>query len=281
MIRIGDFSKLSLVSVKTLRYYDELGLLKPIQTDSFTGYRMYEVHQLLRLNRILALKDLGFSLDEIGRLLADDLTTEQLRGMLKLRRAEARDKVREEAERLDRVEARLRQIEQEDVVSKYDVVIKQIDALQVASVRDVVPTPPEQGTLWAELGQFLESRRIRPSGPCLTLYHDDGYKERDWDLEVCEQVEGNIKGAGRVKIRTLAAVPTMACTLHHGPFKTIGEAYDALIKWIDANGYRICGPAREVCVREAARNAEGGPVLASQTDPETITEVQFPVEKAK
>ena len=80
MIRIGDFSKLSRISVKTLRYYDEMGLLKPVEVDPFTGYRLYEYSQLSTLNRILALKDLGFSLEEIGRHLDDGLSTEQMRG---------------------------------------------------------------------------------------------------------------------------------------------------------------------------------------------------------
>ncbi len=97
MIRIGDFSKLSRVSIKALRFYDEMGLLKPISVDRFSGYRFYEYNQLPRLHRILALKDLGFSLEEIGHLLAGDLSAEQMRGMLKLRQAEIRQKVREEA----------------------------------------------------------------------------------------------------------------------------------------------------------------------------------------
>ncbi len=280
MIRIGDFSRISLVSVKTLRYYDELGLLKPVHIDPFTGYRMYEYHQLLRLNRILALKDLGFSLEEIGQLLSEDLTADQLRGMLKLRRAEARQKVRDEAERLDRVEARLKQIEQENSMSKYDVVIKRIEPMQVASIRGIVPTPPEQGTLWVELGPYLESQRVRCTGPCLTLYHDEGYKEQDWDIEVCQPIEGECNEAGRVKVHTLPLVESMACTVHHGPFTSIGEAYDALMKWIDGSGYRVCGPAREVSLQVTA-NPKGGAVGALQTDPDTVVEVQFPVEKAK
>jgi len=97
MIRIGDFSKLSRIPVKTLRYYDEMGLLQPVQVDPFTGYRLYEYSQLSDLNRILALKDLGFSLEEIGRLLDDGLSVEQMRGMLKLRETEARQMVQEEA----------------------------------------------------------------------------------------------------------------------------------------------------------------------------------------
>ncbi|MDL1909078.1 MerR family transcriptional regulator [Chloroflexi bacterium CFX6] len=106
MIRIGDFSKLSRVPVKTLRYYDEMGLLEPVEVDPFTGYRLYEYSQLSTLNRILALKDLGFSLEEIGRLLDDGLSVEQMRGMLRLRETEARQRVREEAERLERIEAK-------------------------------------------------------------------------------------------------------------------------------------------------------------------------------
>jgi effector-binding domain-containing protein len=270
MIRIGDFSKLSRIPVKTLRYYDEMGLLKPVEVDPFTGYRLYEYSQLSTLNRILAFKDMGFSLEEIGRLLDDDLSVEQMRGMLKLRETEARQRVREEAERLERIDARLRQIEQEDVMSKYDVVIKKVDEIKTASVRDVVPTPPEQGGLWGELEGYLAMHRVHPVGACFTLYHDDEFKERDWDLEVCEPIDVNVGESRRVKVQTLPA-STMACTLHNGPFTTIGEAYNAIGKWITDNGYRITGPCREVYLRPSKNG--------SQTDPETVTEIQFPVEK--
>src|SRR5574341_1896663 len=271
MIRIGDFSKLSRVSVKTLRYYDEMGLLKPIEADPFTGYRLYEYSQLSTLNRILALKDLGFSLEEIGHLLDDGLSVEQMRGMLKLREIEARQKVREEAERLERIKARLRQIEQENLMSKYDVVIKSVEAVKAASVRGVIPTPPEQGGLWGELEGYLELQHVHPNGACFTLYHDDEYKERDWDVEVCEPINADVSESERVKVQTLPALPAVACTLHNGPFVTIGEAYNAIGKWITDNGYRITGPCREVYLRPSKDN--------SQNDPETVTEIQFPVEK--
>ena len=126
MIKIGDFSRLSQVSVKTLRYYDEVGLLKPVEVDRFTGYRYYSFDQLPRLNRVLALKDLGFSLEQIAQALDEGLTPDQLRGMLRLKRAEIQQRVEEEQERLARVEARLRQIEQEAMMSNYDVVIKKV-----------------------------------------------------------------------------------------------------------------------------------------------------------
>ena len=280
MIRIGDFSKLSRVSVKTLRYYDEMGLLKPTRVDTFTGYRLYEYSQLSVLHRILALKDLGFSLEEIGRLLDDGLSVEQMRGMLKLRQTEARQRLREEAERLERIESQLRQIEQEDQMSKYDVVIKSADEMKIASVRDVVPTPPDQRVLWQELGGYLTRHQARTTGVCFTLYHDDEYKEHDWDVEVCEPIAGDLVEARlapgvladeRVKVRTLPAVETLACTIHNGPFVTIGEAYNAIGKWITDNGYRIVGPGREIYLHEAEN--------ISQTDPSTVTEIQFPVQK--
>jgi DNA-binding transcriptional MerR regulator len=271
MIRIGDFSKLSRVSVKALRYYDEMGLLKPVSVDRFTGYRLYEYNQLAVLNRILALKELGFSLEEIGRLLDDGLSLEQMRGMLKLRQTEAHQRVREETERLERIESRLRQIEQENNMSKYDVVIKNVEAVKVASVRDLVPTPPEQGGLWGELGGYLAMHHVQPIGICFTLYHDEDFKERDWDLEVCEPIDGDLTESGRVKVRNLPAA-TVACTIHNGPFATLNEAYNAIGTWLDANGFRIVGPCRELYLNPSKNN--------SQTDPNTVTEIQFPVEKA-
>jgi len=271
MIRIGDFSKLSRVPIKTLRYYDEVGLLKPVQVDDFTGYRYYDHGQMTRLYRILALKDLGFSLEQIGQLLKENLSPAQMRGMLILRQNEIRQKVQKEAERLARVEARLRQIEQEIDMSTYDVVIKHVEAFRVASVRGVVPTPPEQGRLWGELEGYMAQQHVRSKAPCLSVYHDEEYRERDWDIEVCEPLEGELKGTDRVKVRELPDVPAMACALHHGPFTTIGQAYDAIMKWVGENGYHITGLAREVYLKPSR---EG-----SQTDPDTVTEIQFPVEK--
>lgn len=106
MIRIGDFSKLSQVTIKALRYYDEMGLLKPINVDEFTGYRYYVVEQLARLNRILALKDLGLSLEQVAQVLNEGVSPERLRGMLQLKQAELRQHIADEQARLARAFAR-------------------------------------------------------------------------------------------------------------------------------------------------------------------------------
>jgi DNA-binding transcriptional MerR regulator len=272
MIRIGDFSRLSRVSVKTLRYYDEMGLLKPVEVDKLTGYRIYAYSQLSRLYRILALKDLGFSLEQISRLLDDGLSVEQMRGMLKLRETESRQRVKGEAQRLERIQTRLRQIEQENFMSKYDVVIKKIEPMKIASVRGVVPTPPDQRTLWEELMDDLNQRKAHMVGTPMAIYHDPDFRERDWDIEVCMPVGDGLSPTENVKVYDLPAVESMACVVHAGPFATLFEAYDALGKWIDENGYQIVGPAREL-------NLQMPETAGDQNDPNTINEVQFPVEK--
>ena len=273
MIRIGDFSKLSRVSVKTLRFYDEMGLLKPVDVDRFNGYRYYEFDQLPRLYRILALKDLGFSLEEIGHLLEEGLPTEQMRGMLKLRQAEIRQQVEDEAERLERVELWLRQIEQEDCMSRYDVVIKKVESIKIASVRGVVTRPNEQGPLWGELEGYLAQQHIRPVGACFALYHDEEHKDRDWDIEVCEPIGDELTPSRKIQVYELPAFDTMACVVHAGPFVSIGEAYDAILKWVDENKYYIVGPCREIYLRTPQPDG-------NQNDPGTVSEIQFPVEKA-
>jgi len=140
MIKIGDFSKLSLLSVKTLRYYDEMGLLKPVQVDRFTGYRYYSASQLPRLNRILALKEMGLTLEHIRMLLEKDLPADQVLGILRRRQVELQQEIQVSEAMLRRVEVRLRQFEQENYMPKNEVTIKSVPALWVASVRGVVPT---------------------------------------------------------------------------------------------------------------------------------------------
>jgi DNA-binding transcriptional MerR regulator len=270
MIRIGEFSRISQVSIKTLRFYDEVGLLHPAQVDDFTGYRYYTFSQLAQLHRILALKEMGFPLEQIGRLLVAEVSPEELRGLLKARRAEIQSRLDEELERLARVEARLKQIEEEQTMSQIEVVIKKVEPQRIASVRDIIPSYPAQGGLWGELEGYLAQQRVRPTGPCLTIYHDDEYKERDVDAEVCEPIGVELAEAGRVKVRSLPAAEVVSA-VHRGPYVTLGKAIQDVIQWTEANGYRITGPEREIYL-QPGRNG-------SQTDPETITEVQFPVEK--
>jgi effector-binding domain-containing protein len=269
MLKIGDFSKLSRVTVQALRHYDELGLLKPAHVDGFTGYRYYSANQLPRLYRILALKDLGLSLEQIAHLLKDNLSAEELRGMLKMKRAEIAQRLDEEQERLARVEARLRQSERENTMSNYEVVVKKVEPQWVASVRDVIPNYKEIGPLYGELYTHLGPLGL--GGPGIAIWHDEGYKERAVDAEAGILLNEPAAEGGRVKVHQLPEA-TVASVVHHGSYATINQAYDAISKWLETSGYKIVAPSREVYLHV------GQPVR--QDDESYVTEIQFPVEKA-
>lgn len=283
MFKIGEFSKLSQVPAKTLRYYDEIGLLRPGRIDRFTGYRYYSVSQLPRLNCILALKDLGLSLAQIARLLNDALTPEQMRGMLRLKQAELEQQVREEQARLARVGWRLKQIEQEGQMPTYEVVLKKVDLQTVVAIRDTIPCYDDQALLSRELAAYLEQHGARAVGPTLAVYYDAEYRERDVDVEVATPVSAPLPGTERVTVHELPGVETMACVVHTGRYDTLSQAYNALLGWIEANGYCTVGPNRDVYLRCPVDDYDAPLIYpgCSTDDPaEYVTEVQFPVEKA-
>ncbi|MCB9420183.1 MAG: MerR family transcriptional regulator [Ardenticatenaceae bacterium] len=277
MFKIGEFSKLSRVPVKTLRYYHQIGLLEPAQIDDFTGYRYYTAVQLTRLNHILALKDLGFSLEQIGQMVpdaasADDLLLEQVRGLLRLKQAEVVQQIEMEQARLARLarlEQRLKQIEKESKMPDYDVVIKQVDKMKIAGVRDVVANYQSVGPLYGELFAALGQHGITPAGPVMGIYYDEEYKESDVDVETAVPVTGGSLPKGRVAIRELPGAE-VASLVRTGPYDDFTPAYQALMGWIEANGYRIIGPNREIYLR----GPEAGVAPA-----EFVTEIQFPVAK--
>ena len=271
MIKIGDFARLSQVSVVTLRYYDEMDLLKPVKVDTFTGYRFYSADQLPRLNRILALKDLGFSLEQIKLMLTDGLTIEQLRGMLTLQQSEVKKRLVDEQERLHRIESRLRQIEMENKMSNYDVVIKTAPAMLVASRRVTIPTndqvPQYLGPAYTEVYDYVHKHGAKDNGPCLALWHSPADVYENEDAEAVVPIDRQLKGTDRVTVYQLSAVQ-VAAVVHQGNFEDFTQGHAALLEWIDANGYKIVGPYREIYIRHDKKH------LA-----DTTTEIQFPVEK--
>lgn len=268
MFTIGKFSKISRVSVKTLRYYDQIGLLKAGRVDPYTGYRLYDLDQLERLHRILALKDLGFSLKQTAVMLDRGLSADQLRSLLKRKRAEMTDNLRLAEDRLARIDARLRQLEMEGKMPEYEITLKELPPMKVASVRGIIPTYPQQGHLWAALEKEMRLQGVKYAGPCFTRYLDSQYRDRDIDAEVCAPIEADCAASGQMKVQELPG-GTLAVTVHHGPFTTLGNAYGALLKWIEDNGYRITGPEREIYIKT------GTPLR--QDDPSYVTEIQFPV----
>lgn len=271
MIKIGEFARLSQVSVVTLRYYDEMDLLKPVKVDTVTGYRYYSANQLPRLNRILALKDLGFSLDQIKLMLVDGLSFEQLRSMLTMQRSQVEKRLAEEQERLQRIESRLRQIEMENKMPNYDIVVKTVPAMQIASCRVTIPTnnqvPQYLRPAYAKVYDYLKREGVRDDGLCLTLWHSPADVYENEDAEAVVQIDRLLPGTDQVKVYELPATQ-VASVVHQGDFEDFTQGHAALLEWIDANGYRVVGPYRELYIKHEKSNLS-----------DTTTEIQFPVEK--
>ena len=272
MFKIGDFSRLAQVSVKTLRYYDRLGLLTPAWIDRYSGYRYYTAGQLPRLNRILALKDLGFSLDQVKRLLQDDLPVAELRGMMRMKQLELEGQLREEQARLERVENRLRQIEHEGGLPAYEVVLKNVPPQQVLGVRELVAGFEGIVRLFAELHGYLGSQNLvlDVNHPHLVVYYDHEYHERGMDVEAAVPLPRPLVSANRFRVHELEAVGDMACTVHQGSIQEMDAARNSLMAWIEANGYCVAGSNRDVYLQ--AHQIE-------QLGAEGVAEVQFPVQK--
>lgn len=272
MFKIGDFSRLTQISVRMLRHYDETGLLKPQAVDTSTGYRYYGADQLLAANRIQVLKELGFTLAEMKGLMVRELDTQQLRSLLTNRRREITETVRHEQQRLWRVDSLIRLIDKEDSGMHYDIVIKNIPAYTVLSLRDIIPAYNAEGMLWQELQGFAARHNLKCAGISYAIYHDTGYKEADVDVEVTMMTgdDTEIEEQGRVKVKTLEAVPEMAVIFHQGPFEEIRAAYHALGVWMSANDYEMNGPTRAIYHK--------GP-WCEQDPAGYLTEIQAPVVK--
>jgi DNA-binding transcriptional MerR regulator len=171
MFTIGDFARHGRVSVRMLRHYDAIGLLCPARVDRVSGYRLYEAVQLSRLNRVVALKGLGFTLQQVQAILDEDVSTEELRGMLRLRRAELETALAETAADLVQVEARLRSIESEGAMPQEDVVVRPLPAVRLAELSgtaasfDPGETGPLINRLFAELRGELREAGAAAIGP--------------------------------------------------------------------------------------------------------------------
>ena len=270
MIRIGDFARLAGVSVETLRHYDELGLLAPARVDEFSGYRYYDAAQLARLHRILALKDLGFSLRQIGQAL-HEVTLEQLAGMLKLARAQGEHALAAEVARLDRIDARLRRLESEERMSNYEVVLKEAPAMTIASCLVTVPTnnevPRVLGGAFDAAYRHVRGAGAKKVGPCLAVWHQPAAVLANERVEAAVHVDRTFPGTEQVRVYDLPAT-TVAAVVHEGPFAGMANAHAVLLSWIEENGYRSDGTYREVYVRDE----RGG-------DSQAVTEIQYPVQR--
>jgi DNA-binding transcriptional MerR regulator len=246
MFSIGDFARHGRVSVRMLRHYDAIGLLRPASVDRQTGYRSYEARQLAQLNRIVALKDLGFTLQQVQAVLDDKVSVQELRGMLRLRRAELQSQIAADTTRLAQVEARLQIIEGEDAMPTDEVLIKRIPAVRVAELTATAASfepasiSPVIGPLYDELIELLGRAGLTPTGPAVA-YYEDTPEGGAVLVHATLPVDADPDAGQGFSIVDLPEIEQAATIVHRGSMDDVMPTIQTLARWIDANGYRSAG----------------------------------------
>jgi DNA-binding transcriptional MerR regulator len=277
MFRIGEFAQIAQVSGRQLRFYDQLGLLQPAHVDQQTGYRYYTIRQLPRLNSILALKELGLSLEQIGPLLDREMSPAELRSMLTLKRAQLERSLQEEEARLRHIESRIAQIDREGKADGFDVIVKSTPPTPFLAVNcgcdnmdevmRMVRTVAEEGT-----------RQIRPAlrDKLVVVARNDVDAEKldlDIGFSLTRPSNTSVRIAGDLVLRAteLPAIETMATVVRPGTNAESHTSFGTVGRWIEANHYEIAGPCREIFLE---------PITGPPGFEGALVEIQFPVRKA-
>ena len=270
MLKIGEFSKLSRVSVRMLRHYDEIGLLKPAEIDRFTDYRYYREDQLPRAGRIAALKELGFSLADIVKILEVYGDREQMEAFFSARQRELEALSAETARKLALLDVARKRLRKEENMN-YNVTIKTIPERYAATVHMTIPHYEDEGMVWGILLQETCRMNLTEADPCLCAvsFFDQEYKEENVELMAWKTVKGQYPDTEHVKFRTLPAETVASCT-YKGSYTLITEVYAAVISWMEANGYEPAGPMFNIYHVSPHE---------TQNPDEFVTEVCYPVKK--
>ena len=242
MLKIGEFSKLSRVSVRMLRHYDEIGLLKPAETDRFTDYRYYREDQLPTMCRITSLKDMVFSLADIVKILGIYDEREALEGYFSARQRELEETSLDAARKLALLDVARERLRKEQTMS-YDITLKTIPERYAATVQMTIPRYEDEGMVWSTLIGETCRMNLAEADPCLcaVTFLDGEYKETDVEVLAWKTVKGVYPDTEHVKFHTLPEVTVASCTFR-GSYAQITNVYAAVIGWIEANGYETDGP---------------------------------------
>lgn len=265
MLQIGEFSKICQVSVKTLRHYDKIGLLKPAEVDRFTGYRYYGTEQIDAMNYIRRLKRYGFSLEEIQKMLnmSDEKEiSEKLRQQLKKLKCEQQEK----AVVLNELQKHISLFDRTGDIMKYqksyNIEMKESPLMYVLATRNMMGVD-EFGKYYGKLFERVSKEQVKPTGLNGSRYFDEEFNSELSDIEVFIGIKESDK-ADEVFEPQMCAV-----TVHRGGYSTISEAYGALANWTEENGYKISGAPFELYIKTQ---------FDSPNPDDWETEVYFPIE---
>lgn len=271
MLKIGNFSKLSRISIRMLRHYDEIGLLMPKSTDGFTGYRYYGEDQLPIAMRIISLKEMGFGLNAIGEIMKHYDNPGALAEFLTVKHAEVAAEAQSVQQRLQLLDTAIHLLRKDTTAMNYNVTLKTFPQRYVASVRQIIPCYEQEGLLWQILMTETAPLSMQDGDPCYTLaiFHDGEHKEANVDVEVQKTVRGSYVDTPNVSFKTEPPV-LMASATYKGSYDQMNQVNQAVAQWVQANGYDFNGVSffiYHVSPHE------------TQDPNEYVTEICYPVKK--
>lgn len=237
MLRIGEFSALSTISINMLRHYDKIGLLMPWHIDSVSGYRYYDKEQLIWSNKIVSLKEMGFSLEEIKEI--STIKQSKIEEFL-------HHKLNDKKVELKRIECQIDRIN--EVMQKHgeeeeyaiSIVTKCVPSMWIVSLRDRIRSFPEEGLLWTALMKECEEQRIivTNNAIAMAINHETNREINELDVEVQLSIEKKHLCNGRIKIYQLPE-RKVASLIYQGSYNKISSINSFVAKWIENNEYQI------------------------------------------
>jgi len=265
LVPIGRFSKMTRLSVKALRIYDEIGLLTPAHVDPSSGYRYYELGQANRAEVVRILRSVDMPLDEIRAVLDQD-DPELVHKRLLVHRDRLADRLATQERTLAYLETL---IQRKEGIMPYDVEVTEVPPQLVAATTvhtNLSRIGDDIGAGFGALMMIMGREGVAPSSPPLIVYPDIIDDKTGGDLEICVPIDVDFTGNADVYPRGLEG-GTMATTVHHGPYEQIAAAYHTLTGWISEHGHEIAGPPRETYLND--------PQMVSPE--ELLTRVEFPI----
>ena len=270
MLKIGDFSKLGHVTIKTLRYWDEIDLLKPDYVKAENGYRYYSIGKLAMVHEILSLKELGLYLEDIRSMLRSGMRNDRLLELLRIRRAELIDEMHLCEKRISKID-RMTDLAKKEK-SMENVEIRELPEVVVASMRTKIADYNQLFSIVPPMGEKMiqQGAVCRIPEYCFNIYHDGEYREKDIDVEICEAVNEAREDGDGIVYKKVDGVPAAAVIMHKGGYDSLRESYSGIMAWIEDNGYEVTDNPRESYI-------DG--IWNRENPDDWRTEIQIPVRK--
>ena len=254
-LKIGEFSKMMQVTVKTLRHYEQRGLLLPDEVDKWTGYRYYSIAQMQRLGTIRGLQQQGFTLEEIKELLEDGAQMPSIE-QLSQKIEETEHQLQLLMERRSQLLKWMDSHKQINAMEKFN--IQSLPEIIVASHREIIPDYSALGMLCVnKIGPEMLRLGCKcpPPGYCFTIEHGKEHHPTDIDIEYCEQVEEMGEDSNIIQFKRLPAVAKALCMKHMGPYERFHESFTEAFAYMEEHGYKVAGTMR-TCYIDGVWNQE-------------------------